>query len=432
MNGISDVLDIVTMGASVDVLGVKTDENTKVSERSITVNRQPYKYYPWGADNRLPNKMMELVRSNGDVANLLETRCDFLFGSGIGLFTLDAAEKPKPFFLQEADNFWKVKNMDEVVDAAINQLVHLGLAYVNISADKNNNLSFSVKDGMVVRAVIATETESNVSKYVVSSKWDESYTAKSGLIVPAFDKREPTKYGESLMCLKKFQSGQFYYNYPQWWSLEAWIKLANRIANIYNNSLDTEGNIGMIMHVSEDYFRAIMATNPVDATGKEMTEAEVRKYFRSQVDKFLFGSGKNKILYDNCGVNANGELIKHIEFEAVKKSLTGKEYTELYQAAVQAISNASGVLGGLSGVSDGKMNSGGGTEIRQTALYQQFYRTPRERKLILNFLNEVFLAEMRKQVKNLPGNLMYNFKNIVLETLDKNPNGMQIVKSNAN
>lgn len=415
--------------------GEKFDEGTKTATNTVVVEKKSINYYPWGKDNRLPNKMMELVRSNGDVANLLETRADFLYGSGIGLFTRDEKEVVKPYYNEKFKEHWMAHDMDDLTDNAMTMLVYTGHAFINISAGTKKDLGFSVKDSLTVRCQKADDDEGSVSNFVLSSKWEAgSYSKKQAVLVPAFDYNDFYSLPESIINLHKPQPGQFYYNHPQWWGLEEWIRLANRIAKIYNGTLDTEGNVGQILRVAKKMFDDIMVTPPKHADGKEYTRREVQDEFKRTADKFLFGGEKNVVLLDICGLNDKGQMEKFIEFEPVKKSLTGKEYGELYTIALNAISNASGVLGGLSGVSDGKMNSGGGTEIRQTALYQQFYRTPRERKLLLNFLNRVFLKYSREKLGAvvLPEGVFFDFKNIVLETLDKNPTGMQTVKGNAN
>lgn len=414
--------------AEVTTPGEKFDEGVFTAQRSVSVDKKTYKYYPWGKDNKLPHRMLALVRSNGDVANLLETRADFLYGSGIGLFVRNEKNEVEPIYLEAVKEFWAKHEMDDFVDAAITQIVFTGHAFANISSDTKKKLSFNVKDSLTVRAVEVPEDQGKISVYLLSSKWDAgSQTKKAAVPVPAFDYADIYGLPESICNLHKAQPGQFYYNHPQWWSLEEWIKLANRIARIYNNSLDTEGNIGMIMRVAQRYFDDIVASNTKE-DGTSYTMQEVKDLFKQKVDKFLFGTEKNKVLFDICGLSDKGVLEKYIEFEPVKKSLTGEEYNKLYMAAVQAIANASGVLGGLSGVSDGKMNSGGGTEITATAKYQQFFRTPRERKLIVNFLNKVFLKYMKDQKVKMPEGAFFDFKNILLETLDKNPTGMQTVK----
>jgi len=439
MKDIEDVFSVMISGeprAELDTPGEKFDEGTGTARFSLTIDKKPVKFYPWGKDNKLPHKMMELVRSNGDVANSLETRADFLYGSGIGIFIRDDKGEPKAFFHQKVKEFWMAHNMDDVTDAGMTQLVYTGHAYINISCDLKRNLDFTIKDSLTVRAEEVPATSGRIGNYILSSKWDSGNSVgKSAVLVPAFDYNDFYALPESILNLHKPQPGQFYYNHPQWWSLEKHIKLAIRIFDIYNNNLDTEGNIGMIMRVSKKVFDDLMAQNLNNpATNKPYTRKELVDAFKKTADAFVFGQQKNKILFDECGVNDKGELEKYIEFEPVPKTLTGEDYNRLYTAALTAINNASGMLGGLSGVSDGKMNSGGGTEIRQSALYQQFYRTPRERKLLLNFLNRVFMKYMREKLTDvqIPEGAFFDFKNIVLETLDKNPTGMQTVKGNAN
>jgi hypothetical protein len=431
---ITDKLSLHTSGeatAALEGFGEKVDENTGQGYNTITVEKKQYKYYPWGKNNRLPHDMMKLVRSNGDVANLLETRADFLYGSGIGFFTRNEAGEAVAFTDEKLKQLWLDLDMDDLVDGLMTQIVFTGHGFINVSA-KDNILNYSLVDSLVVRAVVASETERDVSKYVLSSRWDEFNVRKNGVVVNSFDYAKPYGLQESLVNLHKPQPGQFYYNFPQWWALVEWIKLANRIPILYSNNLDTEGNVGMVLRVAEKLFDIAAQNAPKDSSGKEMSKEDLIDAFRITVDKFLFGTDKNKILLDVCGVDADGKLEKWIEFEPVKKTMTGEQYSALYTQVLQALSGATGILGGLAGVSDGKMNSGGGTEIRQTALYQQFYRTPRERKLILNFLNRVFVPDAQKRLNGLPSGIFCDFKNIVLETLDKNPTGIKSVKSNAN
>ena len=123
---------------------------------------------------------------------------------------------------------------------------------------------------------------------------------------------------------------------------------------------------------------------------------------------------------------ATNELQKMLEVEAIKKANTGKEYIELAGYVLNAMTNGGQVLGGLAGMSDNKMNSGGGTEIRISAEYQQFYRTPRERAQFLRYLNMIYVPILKK--KGLIGdNVWFGHQNILLQTLDKNKSGTEAV-----
>ena len=420
--------------ASAELYGEKVDETVGSAKNSITINKKTYEFYPWGKDNKLPHKMIKCLRSNGDISNLLGTRADFLYGSGIGLFTKVKGVNEE-LIKHSHNQLFLDHEISELVESLIINIVDAGHGYVNVSASGEKDLDFSYKDPLTVRAVKASETQSKIPAYILSSKWDSaSYVKKSGVFIPPFNYKNHYAYTESLINLRQTQTGQFYYNHPGWWNLEKWIIVANRIADRINNELDSEGNIGAIFRVAGRYFDDIMSQSPKKDDGSEYTRKEVIDAFKKMADQFLFGVGKNKWLFDICGINDKGALEKWIEIEYIKKSMTGKENNEIYLACLNAFANSSQVLGGLSGVSDGKMNSGGGTEIRETANFQQFYRTPRERKLIVNFLNRVFLPYASKRLGKgvIPEGAFYSFKNIVLETLDKNPTSAKTVTVNDN
>lgn len=419
--------------SSQETPGEKLDETTGSARAFTTVNKKSYEYYPWGKDNKEPHRMIGLLRSNGDIANLLETRTDFLVGAGVGLFRKVKDETEEVNFELYKD-FWMDHEMDHLIEAIMTESVNLGQAYVCVTP-RGKDINFSIKDGLTVRAIKAKDTESHIGQYLLSSRWDEGVGInKRAVLVPAFDFNEYAGMPASILCLKKHQTGQFYYNQPPWWALKEWIKIANRIAGRINGELDSEGNIGMILRVASKYFDQIMASKPVNENGIEYTREEVEKLFKETVDKFLFGAGKNKVLFDICGTNEKGGLEKWIEIEPIKRTITGKENNEIYLGVLTAIANSSQILGGLSGVSDGRMNSGGGTEIRESANFQQFYRTPRERKHVINFMNRVFHKYMlgRKNGSSIPQDSFFGFKNIVIETLDKNPTSNKTVKINDN
>ena len=108
--------------------------------------------------------------------------------------------------------------------------------------------------------------------------------------------------------------------------------------------------------------------------------------------------GKRRVLYDECPVGEDGKMQPWIELVPVKRSITGSEYSEVYRTAVLAFANASGILSQLAGINDGKVMGGSGSELRVTAEYQQFYRTPRERESILKPLNRIILPQIKKKL----------------------------------
>lgn len=422
-----------TMG--IDIGGDKADANSKVvvsgaGGSSVSVGDRAVRYYPWGRNNKMPGEMIELLRSNSNMQNLLKTRADFLFGAGIGVFThrTDGTDLVlEPSWRSGLQDFFLEKNIDGLADAYYTNWVELANAWIDVSVDKSGDITLEVMDSSMVRSVIPDDNK-RVREYVVSTKWDGAGQKKAATY-NAFDfglLKTGKLEMDSLLHLKPVQPGQFYYGHSSWKALEPWIKLDNRIPEFHNNALDTEGNIGMIIRVANKYFSDMLGKYK-KKDGSDFTEVELQEQFDLSMNDFLFGSGKRKTITDVCGYDpVSGQLQKFIEFEAVKKGVSGEEYVKLNNASVWAMSNGSQVLGGLSGVSDGKMNSGGGTEIRIGAEFQQYYRTPRERSQFLRVLNLIYRPILLK--KGLIGeNDYFAHKNILLQTLDTNKSGAKTV-----
>lgn len=410
-------------------MGDRLDDNTRAEKVTVSVDKKSYEVYPWGKNNKLPNEMVELLRSNADMGNLLNTRADFLFGAGVGLFKRKVDGRDlvlEPVWEAKYLNYFLEKGIEELVDGAILNLVQLNNAFLAVSNDSKKAKSFKVLDSTAVRCQRVVENRGVIGNYIVSGRWD-SDSQKYASIFPKYDYSKPDDYADSIVHLKPNQPGQFYYAYGIWWALKTWIKVSNKIAPFHFESLETEGNLGNIIHIARRYFDEVLAQNPVKDDGSPYTFQELYDAFSEMMDKFAFGGGKRTNIIDVCAYDSQkGNLVELLKVEPVKKLMTGNEYSETYRSSVQAMSNGGGVLGGLANISDGKMNSGGGTEIRISAEYQQYYRTPRERRLILEFLNRAVLPDARK-ILGLGEDVFFDFKNILLQTLDTNKSGVKQV-----
>lgn len=415
--------------AALDVPGERYDDNIGLrgGRMTVSVNNTSYEVYKWGLNNKLANEMIALLRSNGDVGNLLDTYADFLFGSGIGIFRRHQDGKDlvlEPVVNTSYNERMLEETIPEFVEAFGTSITEAENAFVNVSNDTNRPVRLHVMDPLTVRCEKLKDGKFRKERFLVSGNWEGAGTKKAA-IVPAFDFADVAGQKESILHLHRFQPGQFYYGYARWWAAAEWIKLANRIPKFHNNGLDTENNLGFICRIASEYFDAMF-----DAEGirdDETKQEAYRKEFYKMVDDLLANQeGKLRVIYDEVPITHDGKLGEWIRFDPIPRKLTGKEYTELYTTAVTAFANASGILAGLAGVSGDKMLGGSGSELRVSAEYQQFFRTPRKRMLILNLLNRVL-----KKAWKLKEDEFFDFKNIVLETLDQNPTGAKQVKSNS-
>jgi hypothetical protein len=426
---ISEPLSAAEKKATLSLKGERVDRYTN-QNKAVTVGK--YEIYPWGVKNTLPQDMLAIANSNGDVLNLLSTKKDFLYGDGLGLFIIDpTSNKPVDISsLAEVRTAFFKSGINKIVRKTIASYVDTYTAPILISYD-NGNFELTAIDPINVRATKIKPKETKIKSYVLCSNW-KATEPEAFLEIPAFDPLKPDQHKESIYLIKPEQTGQFYYGYPEWWACEKWIKLANKISDLYNDILRMEGNIGHIIYFSKDIIQTVLdegVDNP--ATNKPWTLQDLKAATYKGFDDFLFSEDKQKKLFDICEVDPiKGTMIKGIEIVPVQKSIRGDEYTATYQLCLMAITNALQIQGGLAGMSDGKMNSGGGTEIRNGAEYQQFYRTPRDRSAILDFLNTVYLPTFLKMAGISDDTAFFQFKNIQLQPLNQNKQGNQAVITN--
>lgn len=388
---------------------------------SVTVKKESIVVYPWGANNRLPADMIALLRSNGDVGNLLDAQLDFLYGAGVSLFRRINDKKDvvfEPYFNQGAADYLIDQEIAEYVDSVHTHMVECATAFVNISKTGKYTKLTSM-DPLNLRCERLRAGALKKERFLVSANW-KSDGQKRAVVVPAYDFDTSLNSDESIIQLMRPQSGQFYYGYAKWWGAAEWIKLANRVPKTHNQGLDTENNIAYICRVADQYFDTMFQVENIE---EEQEKKKYRDKFYDMMDSIVYNTeGKRRIIYDECPVGEDGKMHGWIDIIPVKRSMTGNEYTELYNTAVLAFANASGILSQLSGISNGKMMGGSGSELRVTAEYQQFYRTPRGREMVLKTLNRIILPEMRKAF-DLPSDVIFGYNNILLEALNSSKNG---------
>lgn len=415
-----------------DTTGVKPS-----TERTVKVGSQGHVYYPWGDNNLLPNERVKLLRSNGDAQNLVQARIDFLYGGGFGFFkheTRNGITHREPFTNAAIDEYmdaYGLPELGEVVDQINTSLVETGNAFVRRQLIDNLPI-YSVKDSLVVRATLA---EPVIKSYLLCPDWsNQDALDKHCTILPAYD-RTNDSLEDSLVHLKPYQSGQPYYGFAQYWGEQSvhWIEVMNYIAQSMIGTVKHNKNLAHICRIATRYFEEMAAAVREDEETEETVDFEkqkdkVRDEFYEMVEEMF--SEKNdtgpRIIYDECDLTPDGKLAGFMQFEEIKRSLNAKELHEAYQIALLAFANASRILPGLAGVSDGKTLGGSGSELKVSANFQQHFRTARERKITCSIFN----TDVKKALK-LPRDVYAGFHDILLVSDDKNPSGKETKTTSA-
>ena len=417
--------------ASVDPPEQKDNNSAKGDvKKPVKAGGKEYQLYPWGQNNLLPNERIKLLRTNGDAQNLIEARADFLYGGGFGWFkhvTRNGITHREPFTnpaTVEYEDAYGMSDLAEVANLMCTSLIETGNIFVNRSLIDKTLPTYSIKDALICRATIATQKQ--VDTWLLSPDWANQQSVTMNTIpVPAFNIENQSQV-ETIFQLRPPQTGQPYYASAQYWGEESvfWIEVMNFIAKSIGQTVKHNKNIAHICRVASTYFDQMVASQSMDTIDDsydpEKAKEKVRDEFYKNVEKMIESEDGPRVIFDECDLDADGKLSGLIAFEEIKRSLNAKELTEAYQTALLAFANASRILPGLAGVSDGKTLGGSGSELKVSANYQQFFRTPRERSIILRPFNR----DVKKALK-LPADVFAGFHDILLVSDDKNPAGKE-------
>lgn len=401
-------------------------------QRTVKSDGKDFELYPWGENNLLPNERIKLLRTNGDAQNLIEARADFLYGGGFGWFkhvNKNGIITREPFTNKATEDYLAAYGMEDlgnVVNQMCTSLIETGNIFVNRTMAGKFPV-YSVKDSLIVRATKAASK--NVNTWLLNSDWSSTESVGQNTIaVPAYNAAN-AKLEETIFQLRPFQTGQPYYGFAQYWGDETvqWIEVMNFIAKSIGQTVKHNKNIAHICRVATQYFDQMVATAASfetnqndDSFDTEKEKQKVRDDFYKNVEKMIESEDGPRVIFDECEFGSDGKLAGMIAFEEIKRSLNAKELQEAYDTALRAFANASRLLPTLAGVSDGKTIGGSGSELKVSANYQQFFRTPRERQLILSPFNRDVKAALK-----LPKDVHAGFFDILLVSDDKNPAGKE-------
>ncbi|OIN55438.1 hypothetical protein, partial [Arsenicibacter rosenii] len=232
--------------------------------------------------------------------------------------------------------------------------------------------------------------------------------------LPAFDRKRPDQHVASIWHGREYISGQPFYAFPSWWCSRDWIELANLIAPFHISGLKNGYNIKYVIKVPKDYFDK--------EGGRTLDPKEVQKKWADWTQKmsdWLAGTDNvNKALIVRYLRGDDGKALDAIDVVPLKNENSDDAYSKVWEMANIGITNAVGILPVLGGVTPGSKSGDSGSQIRVVANYQQSYRTPVHRKIILEPINFALRAMGYTDVVRL-------FKDVQLTTLDAAPSGTQ-------
>ncbi|MGF7217472.1 hypothetical protein GGR92_003646 [Spirosoma lacussanchae] len=401
-----------------------TDGRDQFFGTSLLLSRQyGLDHIPWGAEDNQPQQMARMVEKNNQVRPLLEASRDMIYGTGIGFFRQIQEGNTihlEPYQDERLTDWVYQTELANYMIAAINERVTNANHWTRFEFTPEGVPLLSVSDGFTTR--IGRPVGGKITHYLQNAAFGEGWgaVATSSEKLPAFDRVNPLRHIVSLFHSREHISGNPYYAFPSWWCSKDWIEVANLIPLFHKSGLKNGYNIKYLIKMPKDYFDK--------EGGKDLEPKEIRKKwaaFGENLKQWLSGvDNVNKSLLVRYLRGDDGKALESIDVVPLKNEMSDDAYNKVWEMANISITNAAGILPVLGGVTPGSKSGDSGSQVRTVADYQQHFRTPVQRQILLE------PVRMALRIMNFK-DVVPAFKEVQLTTLDKNPTGKQAVVNHA-
>lgn len=392
-------------------------------DTSFSPAGMPYDHFQhvrWGAADNQPQAMRRLIQTNTSVRSLLESLRDMIYGSGVGFFKRTIVEgkiQLIPFTDTRLEEWAFATNLQGYVISSINQRVDNANIFTRWQYSPMDDWFYlSVSDSFKTRIGKPSED----FRYHVNPFFGEmayQSLAKTDEIAPfnPYSRDENVARTVVMHHQKEQIPGQPFYAFPSWWCAQEAIELANLITAFHKNGILNGYNIKYLIKMPQDHFDRD-GSRAVD--GKEAKE-RWRK-FGDNLSGWLAGQKNvNKTMLIKYMRGAEGKMMDNVDVVPLKNEMSDDAYDKVWNNANQAIANSVGLLPTLAGVKAGAGNDSG-SQIRVMADYQQHFRTPIHRHIVLESVNHALRMMGYRDV-------IAGMKEVQITTLDVAPTGSQAV-----
>lgn len=378
----------------------------------------------WGAMDNEPNAIRRVIEKNSIVRSLLDTMRDMVYGKGVRFYSVNyegGKSTRTPFMDTKLAEWCEATDLDEYVLSAINTRLDNANIFTRWEYDLHNDwFNLSVSDSFNTR--IAKANNKKAAGFFTNPYFGEQlYTHKESMPIAAFHRNNRAQNKLNVVSIshnREPRSGQPFYDFPSYWCAQESIELANLIVAFHKNGIMNGYNIKYLIRMPADYFDKEGKKNLDDKDVKEKW-----RNFSSNLSSWMSGVKQvNKTMLIKYLRGSDGKMLDNVDIIPLKNEMSDDAYEKVWDMANRSISNSVGVLPTLGGVNPGKGNDSG-SQIRVMADYQQHFRTPIHRMLVLKDVNRAIRDLGYK-------NVVADFDGVQITTLDVNPAGTQSVTNN--
>lgn len=382
----------------------------------------------WGERNNHPDYRELLIGNNNIVPQLIATKRNIILGGGLMAYkeVIDGRDLVKQEVLMppEYDDWLEeYVHEEDFLETQTNNLLKHGNIFTEFTRRGDDALAaMKAHECRYVRAE-KQNSKGVIPNYYLSGRWGATKNIqrlmekKSIQMVPTYqrDKKQPNFI---VQHADKLMGGPYYYT-PHWEGSLIWIQLSNLIPQFHLANIENGYSIRYLIKVPQDYYyKSLSEAKRLDEKNLTQNLMEAKQNFKRRLNQFLSGAenaGRGLIVTKHLYNHLQKES-PEIEIVPLKVDLKDEAMLKLFESSNTANTSAHGTPPALAGIATGaKMTSG--SEIRNLYNFYQLATTRTSRKLILKPLN------MKLRSMDIQG-IKIGFRDIIMETTDKNPNGV--------
>ena len=368
------------------------------------------KIAPWGKDNLKPQKMLELVYGNHIKPQLIYTARDFLMGKGLAIYKrikegrkiiLDQIIDP------EIEDWLEMIEYKQLLRSTAFNMEFSHNYFSVFSLDKNAKVDGMKSFDCTIARAVAT-TKNRAERYMLHPDW-RAFKAAEAKVVPAYDPKDPTRFGDFIYHGRDWTVGQKYYDCPPFWGTEKWTRLSNKIPDFHLSGLENGYNIKYHIQIPADYFLQF---------GDEAKQLEAENELIEAMNDMLSGvDNVDKAFVSKFGVDINGKPLPGWKIEPIQNTMSDKAYESVNNQANIAHTSGHGIDPSLAGIDTGSKLGGSGSEKRISYQLHVALRTPNKRDILLEQFN------VAKKINGWDRDIVFGFEDIEITTLAEEPTG---------
>lgn len=417
------------------------NRNGQTSPKIKKANADTDKFSAWGDDNLYPQELTEKLNKTGAAIGGLEVLCSAHYGLGFRLYEdvetqegVSSRERLRTSF-PEINAFFKSCRWDIALSEIIEDFETYGIAFVEYLLSPNYDKIVSIKRQQAAHCRLGVPKPNGyIDKVYINTSFGDNFDEELTLEVPFFSDIHNVESLKAYCKAKKIEKFIIPVmrtlttekNYPKvkWHSsfVNGWVDVVLSVPTFKKYMFENQLNLKFVIYVADDFFSHKYGRNEWQEMSDTQKEEERQKTIRA-IDAHMSGNkAAGRSFLSPFFRDQNGNLIRGIEVVPIDDKIKDGNFLPDASAGNSEILFPMGVdpclLG--AGIPGGKTLSGSGSDKREAYTILST-RMPIKRLRTLEIFDRI------RDWNGWPETLYGNFPNINLTTLDKNPNGQQVI-----